>query len=55
LNNADLVTIASEERNQFSIIHAAKNGALADLESIQVQDWQHGTRLSRVDVFNGVP
>lgn len=43
LNNAHLVSITREEGDQLFVVHAAIDGALADLEAIDVEDRQDGT------------
>lgn len=43
LNNPHLVSITREEGDQLFVVHAAIDGALADLEAIDVEDRQDGT------------
>lgn len=43
LNNAHLVSITREEGDQLFVVHAAIDGALADLKAINVENRQDGT------------
>jgi hypothetical protein len=54
-DEATLVAISSEEGDHFFVVHAAIDGTLRDLEAIDVNNGDHGTRLSRIDVLGGVP
>ena len=55
LDDTNLVAISSEKRSNFLVVHAAKNGSLANLEPIDMQNREYSPRLCRVDVFNGMP
>lgn len=37
------------------MVHASEDGAFADLEPIQMEDWENCTRLFGVDVLDAVP
>lgn len=52
---ARLVSIPGKQCSQLSVIHAAKDGPLADLEPIQMQDGEHGPGLFGIDIFVPVP
>lgn len=43
LDNTYLVPVSGEESGYFFVIHATKDGPLADFEAVQVQDWEDGS------------
>ncbi len=55
LHDADLVAVAAEQTGNLLVVHAAKDGPLADLESVGVQDGDDGPRFAWVEVLDGVP
>lgn len=40
-NNAHLVSVTCKQANDLSVVHTTENRALADLETVDVQDWKH--------------
>lgn len=40
-HKADLVPEAGKQSNEFSVVHAPINSPLADLETIEMQNWQY--------------
>lgn len=55
LDDANLIPVPGKEGNELFVIHAAEDGALADLETVDVQYGQDRAGLSRVEVFDRVP
>lgn len=54
-HKADLIAISTEQGRQLLVIHASENGALADLEAIEMKYRKDGARLFRVDVLDSMP
>lgn len=55
IDDADLVAVAGEEAEELLVVHAAEDGALADLEAVKVQDGNDSARLGRVKILDGMP
>lgn len=54
-DEARLVTVAGEERDELFVVHAPVDGALADLEAVDVHDREHCAGFAGVEVFVAVP
>lgn len=52
---SNLVPVAAEQREELFMVHAPKDGALADLEPIEMKDRKDCTRLLGVDVLKAMP
>lgn len=55
LYESNLVPVAAEQRDELFMVHAPKDGALADLEPIEMKDRKDCTRLLGVDVLEAMP
>ena len=55
LHKTNLIPIPTEKSKKLLMIHAAKDGPLTDLESIQMQNWQNCTRFLGIKVFDCMP
>lgn len=49
------IAIAGEQTSQLFGVHTAIYCALADLETIDVDNWKDSSRLLRINVFVGMP
>src|SRR5437773_1283277 len=54
-DDANGISVASEELLQFSIRHRPENRRRRNLEAIQVQNWQHCAVCLGIDKFGAMP
>lgn len=54
-NEANLVAVSTKQGRELLVIHAAENGALANLEAVEMKDWKDGARLFGINVLDSVP
>jgi hypothetical protein len=54
-NEADLVAVSTKQGRELFVIHAAENGALANLEPVEMKDRKDGARLFGINVLDSVP
>ena len=55
LNKDRLVAVTDEQAFQFAVTDAGQDGRVGDLVTVEVEDGQHGTIVTRIEEFVGMP
>ena len=55
LHKARLITVTCKQPSKLIIIHASVNRSFADLEAVDMDDWDNGTGFLGIDIFVTVP